>query len=272
MTVRPRKALGQHFLHDAALLARIAAATGAEPSDIVLEIGPGLGGLTDALLDRGAAVVAIERDARLITALRRHVSGRDAVVVEGDALALDWPGLVAPWVDQGRRWIIAGNIPYSITSPLLAKALAPPLPAAITFLVQREVADRVVAVPGGKDYGALSIGIQAVAAATRLFPVSRAAFKPAPKVDSSVLQLVPHVEPLVPPAEMADFRRLVTSIFSYRRKRMVRAMREALDCSAAEAGMLLELTDIDGDARPEQVTVGAFVRLLPAVRDYRASP
>lgn len=271
MTVRPRKALGQHFLHDPALLARIATATGAQPNDIVLEIGPGLGGLTDALLDRGAAVVAVERDARLTGALGRHLRGRDAAIVEGDALALDWHDLVAPWIDRGRRWIIAGNIPYSITSPLLAKALTPPLPAVITFLVQREVADRVVAAAGSKEYGALSIGIQAVAAATRLMPVPRTAFKPAPQVDSSVLQLVPHATPLVRPADIADFRRLVTSLFSYRRKRMVRAMREALDCSMTQAAAMLASADIDGDVRPEQVSVAAFGRLLPAVRDYRAT-
>ena len=262
MTIRPRKALGQHFLTQPALLARIAAVTAADVAQVVLEIGPGPGGLTEALLARGATVVAIERDPRWHAALTRRFSGRDFALVAGDALALDWPALVAPWIAAGKRWLVAGNIPYNITSPLLTQALTPPLPASVTFLVQREVADRIIAAPGTKDYGALSIGIQAVARATREFTVGKGWFTPPPKVDSAVLHLVPREVPLVAPERIVAFRRLVTSLFSYRRKRMLKALREATGLDAERAAAALERAGIDPDVRAEMVDVAAFVALL----------
>ncbi len=264
--VRPRKALGQHFLRDASLLARIAAVTGADASHVVLEIGPGPGGLTEALLARGATVVAIERDQRMHAALTRRFAGSSFALAEGDALDLDWPALVAPWTSAGKQWMIAGNIPYNITSPLLTQALTPPLPAAVTFLVQREVADRIVAAPGAEDYGALSINMQAVAHVTREFAVGRGSFAPVPKVDSAVLHIVPRAIPLVPPEQVVAFRRLVTSLFSYRRKRMLKALREATGLDAATAAIVLERAGIDRDVRPEVIDVAAFVRLLAAVQ------
>lgn len=266
MTPRPRKALGQHFLTHQPLLAKIAAVTGAGAENVVLEIGPGRGALTAALLDRGAAVVAIERDERLQAELVRRFAGRDFALVNGDALDLDWSALVAPWTASGRTWLVAGNIPYNITSPLLNQALTPPLPAAVTFLVQREVADRVVAAPGGKQYGALSIGIQAVASTRRAFGVDRGAFSPPPKVDSAVLHLIPRDPPLVAVGEIPAFRRLVTSVFSYRRKRMLKALREAIGIDAEEGGEILRQAGIDPDVRPEEIEVEGFVRLHQRLR------
>ncbi|MGH7592493.1 MAG: 16S rRNA (adenine(1518)-N(6)/adenine(1519)-N(6))-dimethyltransferase RsmA [Gemmatimonadales bacterium] len=273
MNARPRKALGQHFLSHPPLLAKIAAVTGAGSDHVVLEIGPGRGALTEAFLSRGATVVAIERDPRLHAALLRQFAGRDFALVAGDALALDWPALVTPWTSAGKSWLVAGNIPYNITSPLLTQALTAPLPASVTFLVQREVAERVVAPAGSEHYGGLSIGIQAVAHATRKFTVDKRAFTPPPKVDSALLQLVPREPPLVAPERIRDFRRLVTSLFSYRRKRMLRALREATGLDANAAEELLRLAGIDPDLRPENVAVAGFVRLLdlmpltPAWRD-----
>ena len=132
-------------------------------------------------------------------ALRRQFADRPFVLVEGDALTLDWAAAVAPWTATGATWRIAGNIPYYITSPLLDLALTPPLPATVTYLVQKEVADRVVAPAGHEAYGALSIGIQAVAEATRGMTVGRGAFTPPPKVDSAVLHLVPRQVPRISP-------------------------------------------------------------------------
>jgi 16S rRNA (adenine1518-N6/adenine1519-N6)-dimethyltransferase len=263
--VRPRKSLGQHFLTHPALLARIAAATGAGPGDVVLEIGPGKGGLTAALLDRGATVVAIERDEALHARLNDAFGRRDFALIAGDALEADWAALVAPWTTQGKRWLVVGNIPYYITSPLLAKALSAPLPAGVIFLVQREVADRIVAPAGAEDYGALSVGIQAVARARKLLPVGKAAFTPPPKVDSALIELVPRADPLVAPERIGEFRRLVTSLFSYRRKRMVRALRQAADLSASEAETVLTEAVIDFEGRPETVSPEGFVRLLEAM-------
>ena len=262
MSARPRKALGQHFLSHPPLLAKIAAVTGATVEHVVLEIGPGRGALTEALLDRGATVVAIERDERLQALLVRRFSDRDFALVTGDALELDWPALVTPWTAAGKSWLVAGNIPYNITSPLLNQALTPPLPVSVTFLVQREVADRVVATPSSKDYGGLSIGIQAVAHVKRQFTVDKRAFAPPPKVDSAVLHLIPRSPALVAPERIPAFRRLVTSVFSYRRKRMVKALREAVGIDAERAAEVLRLAEIDPDLRPENVDVAGYIRLL----------
>jgi 16S rRNA (adenine1518-N6/adenine1519-N6)-dimethyltransferase len=270
VTVRTRKALGQHFLTDRDLLARIAAVTGASEDHVVLEIGPGPGGLTEALLDRGATVVAIERDARLHAALTRRFAGRKFALAAGDALDLDWPALVAPWTSAGKQWLVAGNIPYNITSPLLNQALTPPLPVTVTFLVQQEVADRIVAPASHDDYGALSINIQAAAEVTRGFTIGRAAFHPPPKVDSAVLHLVPRAAPLVPEERIPELRRLVTSLFSYRRKRMQKALREATGMDADTAAAVLTSAGIDPELRPENVDVAGYIRLFDSVRVLRS--
>jgi 16S rRNA (adenine1518-N6/adenine1519-N6)-dimethyltransferase len=264
--VRARKALGQHFLNDRGLLDKIAAASDAAAGDVVLEIGPGPGGLTAALLATGATVVGIERDARMAGALLRKYGEAPFVLVEGDALELDWPALVAPWSSQGSTWRVVGNIPYYITSPLLDKALAAPLPASVTFLVQEEVAKRLVAAPGSDDYGALTVGISAVAECTIVMRVGRGAFSPPPKVDSAVVHLVPKAVPLVPPEQIADLRRLVVSLFSYRRKRMHRALREARGMDSDTATATLSAAAIDPDVRPEVLAPDAFVRLLEKLK------
>ncbi|HEY4101302.1 MAG TPA: 16S rRNA (adenine(1518)-N(6)/adenine(1519)-N(6))-dimethyltransferase RsmA [Gemmatimonadales bacterium] len=269
MSVRPRKSLGQHFLTDRALLAKIAAATGAGPGDVVLEIGPGPGGLTAALLERGATVVAIERDDRMRENLVHRFAGTPFLLATGDALELDWPSLVAPWTAAGKRWIVAGNIPYNITSPLIAKALMPSLPESVTFLVQREVAERIAAEPGTPEYGALTVGVQAVATVLLGVLVKKGAFAPPPKVDSTVITLIPRSPPLVGHDQIPAFRRLVTSLFSYRRKRMVRALREATGMDADQATTLLQSAAIDPDVRPEAVSVQQFVQLLAAMEPPR---
>lgn len=263
--MRTRKALGQHFLTDPALLARIAEASGAAPGDVFLEIGPGPGGLTAALLDRGATVVAIERDPRMATPLRRRFGDAAFALVEGDALELDWPALVAPWTANGATWRVAGNIPYYITSPLLEKALTAPLPASVTYLVQAEVARRLAACAGDEDYGALTVGVSAAAHATLAMTIKRGAFTPPPKVDSAVIHLIPHAMPPIAPERIGDLRRLVVSLFSYRRKRMARALREARGMGAEEAAVLLERSGIDPAVRPEVVTLEQFVALLAAL-------
>lgn len=263
--MRARKALGQHFLRDPALLTRIAESTGASSGDVVLEIGPGPGGLTAPLLATGAVVVAIERDARMIAPLVRRHTDASLVMIEGDALELDWPTLVKPWTDQGATWRVVGNIPYYITSPLLDKALTPPLPASVTFLVQEEVAKRLVAEPGTDDYGALTVGVRAVAETTIAMRVGRGAFRPPPKVDSAVVHLVPRETPLVAHQAIPAFRRLVVSLFSYRRKRMHRALREATGVDPESATRVLEAAGIDPDVRPEQVSVEEFAHLLATV-------
>lgn len=256
-----KRRLGQHFLADPRLLARIADALEAGPADTVLEIGPGAGGLTAPLLGRAGRLIAIEKDRDLVPALRERFPGVD--VREGDALELDWHAL-AP---GGIRLLITGNIPYNITSPLIDKALLPPRPKRIVFLVQKEVADRVTAVPGTSAYGALSIGVQAVAHAERIFTVPAGAFHPRPKVDSAVLRLTPLREPLIRDDERESFRAMVVGLFGFRRKQLVRGLRELTGWDAERVNGLLAENDVPGTVRPEVLGPATFVRLHGAVVD-----
>lgn len=256
---RAKRRLGQHFLADPRILARIADALDAGPADTVLEIGPGTGGLTHALATRAGQVVAIEKDPDLIPSLQTRFS--NVRVIEGDALELDWHSLMPP------SFLVAGNIPYNITSPLLDQALLPPRPKRIVFLVQKEVAERVTARSGTSEYGALSIGVQAVAAAERLFVVPAGAFQPRPKVDSAVLRLVPLDEPLIADVERESFRALVVGLFGFRRKQMLRGLRELTGWDAARVGQLLEEAEISPTVRPEMLSPETFVQLHRAVVD-----
>ena len=256
---RAKRRLGQHFLTDPRLLGRIADALGAGPTDTVLEIGPGPGGLTAALAERAGRLVAIEKDRDLVPALRARFPS--ATIVEGDALEADWAALAGPGA------LVAGNIPYNITSPLIDKALDPPRPARIVFLVQKEVADRVVAPAGQSAYGALSVGVQSVAAAERLFTVPAGAFHPRPKVDSAVLRLTPLATPLVAPAEQGGFRRLVVGLFGFRRKQLVRGLRELTGWTPDPVLAVLARVGIPPAARPEVVDPATFAALYRALVD-----
>jgi 16S rRNA (adenine1518-N6/adenine1519-N6)-dimethyltransferase len=253
---RPKRRLGQHFLFDPRILARIADATLAGPGDTVLEIGPGPGGLTAALLSRGARVVAIEKDVDVLEALKRRAP--EAIVLAADALETDWHAAAGAPPD---RLIIAGNIPYNITSPLIDKALEPPLPSCIAFLVQKEVADRIASGPGSADYGALSVGVQAVAAVERLFTVPAGAFAPPPKVDSALIRLTPLAAPLISERARAAFRRFVVGSFGLRRKQLQRVLRALTGRSAEECAAILESLDIVPAARPETLTPAQFAAL-----------
>jgi 16S rRNA (adenine1518-N6/adenine1519-N6)-dimethyltransferase len=250
---RAKRRLGQHFLADPRILARIADALQAGPGDTVLEIGPGPGGLTEALLARAGKVIAIEKDRDLISQLRQRFPQLD--LVEGDALDLDWHAVTRS------SCLITGNIPYNITSPLLEKALLPPRPERIVFLVQKEVAERVSAAPGSAAYGALSVGIQVVARAERLFTVPAGAFHPRPKVESAVLRLTPLTAPLVADEERDSFRALVVGLFGFRRKQMRRALRELTDWDAARVSQLLGGLAIGETVRPEVLSPAEFVQL-----------
>ena len=256
---RAKRRLGQHFLTDPRLLGRIADALGAGPDDTVLEIGPGQGGLTAALAERAGRLVAIEKDRDLVPALRERFPS--ASIVEGDALETDWPAVAGP------RYLVAGNIPYNITSPLIDKALDPPRPVRIVFLVQKEVADRVTARAGEPAYGALSVGVQSVAMAERLFTVPAGAFHPRPKVDSAVLRLTPLAEPLVDPAEQWSFRRLVVGLFGFRRKQIARGLRELTGWEPARVIEVLDRIGVPPASRPEVVAPATFAALLRALVD-----
>jgi 16S rRNA (adenine1518-N6/adenine1519-N6)-dimethyltransferase len=252
----PKRSLSQNFLSDPRILARIADAVGATKDDTVLEIGPGKGALTGPLLERAGRVVAVEKDrdlaARLVTRDPR------LQLVEGDALEIDWHALV------GGPFLVAGNIPYNITSPLIDKALTPPRPARVVYLVQKEVAERVAAGPGSKEYGALSVGVQAVSRPERLFTVPKGAFYPVPKVDSAVLRMTPLETPLIGDAEVEPFRRFVVGLFGYRRKQLVRALREHLGLDAEQGSAIVAKVGFEPTIRAEQLSPAQFVELFRA--------
>jgi 16S rRNA (adenine1518-N6/adenine1519-N6)-dimethyltransferase len=266
--VIPDKRLGQHFLTDSNILRRIVDALEPAPDDIVVEIGAGKGSLTAQLLARGLRVIAIERDRRLAATLGERGAGSGSLqVVTGDALALDWHRLVAASAGTAPgsplpSFAVIGNIPYNITSPLIDKALTPPLPACIVFLVQAEVADRIAAPPGSQTYGALSVGVQAVCRVERLFTVRAAAFAPPPKVDSALLQLTPLAQPLVAPEEIAAFRAFVTACFTRRRKQLRNVLMAATERSAEVVTTGVAALGLDPTARPETLAPEIFVRLF----------
>ena len=256
---RAKRRLGQHFLTDPRILQRLADALGATADDTVLEIGPGPGTLTEALAGRVGKLVAIEKDGDLVPALRARVPG--ATVVEADALEADWHALAGP------DFLVAGNIPYNITSPLIDKALEPPRPRRIVFLVQKEVADRVGAAPGSGAYGALSVGVQAVARAERLFTVPAGAFHPRPRVDSAALRLTPLPEPVVAAFETGPFPPRGGGRVGVRRKHQRRGQRELTGWGAARVERALARAGIAATARPETVSPTGFAALLRALVD-----
>jgi 16S rRNA (adenine1518-N6/adenine1519-N6)-dimethyltransferase len=256
----PHKSLGQNFLLDLNLTGRIARSAGSLDDHDVIEVGPGPGGLTRALLDAGARrVVAIERDHRCIAALSEIAeaySGR-LNVVEGDALATDMERLVT------RPARIVANLPYNIATPLLVGWLqTEPWPTwfdSLTLMFQREVAERIVAPPGGKAYGRLAVLAQWRTRPRILFDVDRRAFTPPPAVTSSVVELLPRAAPLAE-ADPRALERVVAAAFGQRRK-MLRASLKSLGCDPLP---LLEAAEIEPTRRAEELSVEAFCALARA--------
>ena len=256
---KPRKWLGQHFLTDPRILGRIADVLEITKDDTVVEIGPGRGALTDQLVARAKRVVAIEIDRDLAALLRVKYDGDERVtIVDRDVLDVNL-GETA-----GGAYLVAGNVPYNITTPILFHALESPRAERAVYLVQREVAERVIAAPGSENYGALSVNLQALAHAELSFRVSAGAFTPPPKVESAVLRIVPRADPLVRGEEEGPYRAMVVGAFGFRRKQMQRVVRELWDLSAEEAARVLRAARIDPAARPEVLSPEDFARVLRA--------
>lgn len=251
-----RKSLGQHFLTDPRILDRIADAVALAPDETVVEIGPGRGSLTDALLKRAARVVAIEIDRKLVELLReRYADEPRLTIIEGDVLDVNL-GEAA-----GGAYALAGNVPYYITTPILFQALRQPRALRSVLLVQREVAARMAAPPGADEYGALSVNVQAVAHVELLFRIPAGAFNPPPRVDSAVVRVTPRTDPVVAAGMEERFRTLVQAAFALRRKQMRRVVRTIAERSAADAEATLAACGIDPDARPETLSAEQFYAL-----------
>jgi 16S rRNA (adenine1518-N6/adenine1519-N6)-dimethyltransferase len=259
--LQARKSLGQNFLFDLNLTRRIARAAAPLAGFTIIEIGPGPGGLTRALLLEGAdRVIAVERDSRALSALAEISAAYPGRldVIEGDALDMDWTALA-----RGPAKIVA-NLPYNIATPLLTGWLTqepwPPWFDSLTLMFQKEVAERIVAPPGGKAYGRLSVLCQWRCAARKLFDVNRSAFTPPPKVTSSIVQLVPQ-RGAGADCRVAALERVTAAAFGQRRK-MLRASLRSL---TSDPEALLQRAGIDPESRAEQVPVAGFVKLAQLV-------
>jgi len=261
---RARKRLGQHFLVDRTVLDRIADALAPTSVDTVVEIGPGRGALTDLLSARAKRVVAIELDRDLVPYLRdRYRKAGNVEVIERDVLEISL-GEVA-----GGDYLLAGNVPYYITTPILFQALEPPRPLRAVYLVQREVAERVVAPPGSRTYGALSVNVQGFAHAELVGHVPAGAFRPPPAVESAILRVTPREIPVVDASIEREFRTLVQEAFGLRRKQMRRVVRTIASLDADSADRALVAASVDPESRPETLSPEDFARLLTALRSLR---
>jgi 16S rRNA (adenine1518-N6/adenine1519-N6)-dimethyltransferase len=252
-----RKNLGQHFLNDPRILQRIVDALELEGHETVVEIGPGRGSLTAVLAPVARRLVLIEYDRMLASRLREKYAANERVtIVEADVLTVNL-GEVA-----GGPFVLVGNVPYYITTPILFHALQPPRPERAVYLVQREVADRIVAPPASDDYGALSVNVQGFAIPKKLFRVAPGSFEPPPKVESAVIRIDPRPDPVVAQPLEEKFRRFVQDAFGMRRKQMRRVLRSIWNLDAEQADGLLARAAIDPVARPETLSPGDFARLL----------
>ena len=252
-----KKHLGQNFLHEKSVIAKIVQAIDPQLGDAIVEIGPGQGALTFPLLDRHGAVTAIEFDRDLHAPLQAAARSHGVLhLIEGDVLGVDFTVLAERLSPPGGQIRLAGNLPYNLSSPILFHALAHA--AAIRdmhFMLQKEVVERMAAGPGSKVYGRLSVMLQAYCAVTPLFIVPPGAFRPAPKVDSAVVRLVPKPASQVEVADRAVFADVVRAAFGQRRKTLRNALSGVADGGAIEGAGLRP------DARAEQVEVAGFVRL-----------
>ncbi len=261
----PKKRLGQHFLVDRNILNKVVRTAQVGREDVVLEVGPGLGEMTIVLASSVKRVVAVEIDAGLVEILRKKLADYPNVeVVQSDILKVNFKH----FFKKERQLIkVVANLPYQISTPLLFRFIeAKEVFSTFTLMLQREVGERMVAPPGGKDYGPLSIFVQLFLDVSTRFFVKPSAFSPSPKVESAVVRMVWKEKPMMEEKDEEWFRRVVRACFSYRRKTLLNALKhselslpELLESKLGEAG-------IDPRRRPETLTIEEFIRLAEAVR------
>jgi 16S rRNA (adenine1518-N6/adenine1519-N6)-dimethyltransferase len=232
---------------------------GFEPAALIF-VRVGSAALTLALLEVAKRVIAIELDRDLAPYLRdRYRSAGNVEIIERDVLEVNLAEVA------GGEFLLAGNVPYYITTPILFHALEPPRASRAVYLVQREVAERVVAPPGSRTYGALSVNVQGFAHAELIARVPAGAFRPPPKVESAILRVTPRADPVVPAAVEPAFRTLVQSAFGLRRKQMRRVVRTVAHLDADASDRTLVAAGIDPECRPETLAPDDFARLLEAL-------
>ena len=249
---RTRKRFGQHFLHDRNLVDRMVRTLDLKQDDTVVEIGPGRGALTYPLLEDLPHLHVVELDRDLITLLRQENTPDRLSIHESDALKFDFRTLKP--ADKPLR--VVGNLPYNISTPLIFHLLSQSDAISdMTFMLQKEVVDRLTASPGTRDWGRLSIMVQYHCQADYLFFVPPGAFSPPPKVDSAVVRLIPHASPPHPANDEEHLRRLVAQAFTQRRKAIRNSLKSQVTLEQ------FEQAGIDAGLRPDQLTVADYVTL-----------
>jgi 16S rRNA (adenine1518-N6/adenine1519-N6)-dimethyltransferase len=259
MTHKPRKRFGQNFLHDQAVIYNILGSLQAQANEHWVEIGPGQGALTQPLLAKGVRLDVVELDRDLVAWLRKHFSNQSHLTIHSaDALQFDFARLVT----AGEKLRIIGNLPYNISTPLLFHLLEnTSVIEDMTFMLQKEVVERICAGPGSKTYGRLSIMMQYYCATEFLFEVPPESFEPPPKVTSAIIKLTPHREAPVVVNNLAQMGRIITLAFSGRRKTLRNALKKIIDDAT-----LLTL-GIDPVRRPETVTLLEYATISNATQN-----
>jgi len=265
-----KKSLGQHFLVDDNVVGKIVELAALTGTEAVLEVGPGIGTLTVALCASADQVVAVERDDRLIPALSRlEVESGNLTVIHSDALKVDVTGLVTP---AGPPTMLVANLPYNIAATVLLDLfIKVPTLASAVVMVQSEVADRIVASPGSKQYGAYTVKLGFLARPAGRFQVPRGCFMPPPNVDSSVIRM----DRVESSADVADLESIFTAVqaaFSHRRKTLRNSLRAALSADMARIDEALAASGIDGNLRAEALRADDFVQLTRALAEHALLP
>jgi 16S rRNA (adenine1518-N6/adenine1519-N6)-dimethyltransferase len=260
LEIRPSKGLGQNFLFERGIVQRMVRALGVEQGDLVLEVGPGLGILTEELLSNTTDVVAIELDRRLAEHLRSVFADEPGFrLVEGDALTID----LAEVLDPDRSYLVAANLPYSVGTAVLRRLLETPHPPhRLALMVQREVAERLVARP--PQMTIVGVAAQFYADASIAFTVAPTVFLPPPKVESAVVLLTTHGEPPLPEVEHGRFFQIVNAGFSHKRKQLANSIADELDAPKAEVSEWLTAAGIDPMRRAQTLDVGEWVDVTRA--------
>jgi len=266
----PKKKWGQHFLIDRNILNKVIRAAQLEREDVVLEIGPGVGEMTLALAREARRVIAVEIDPKLVEILKRKMKDYPNVeVVKGDILKIDFNQLCRR---EGQRVKVVANLPYQISTPLIfyfigLKVFFPTL----TLMLQKEIAERLVAAPGTKAYGPLSILVQLYSNPSICFYVKPSAFFPPPKVESAVVHMVSKEKPMVKLDDEKWFKKVVRGCFGYRRKTLVNGLKHSGLSLPQNLERRIEGIGIDPLRRPETLTIQEFARLAEALKPSQVS-
>ena len=254
---RPRKRFGQNFLHDPGVIQKIVASINPQPDDNLVEIGPGQGAITIQLLPKLKRMQVVELDRDLIEPLARLCGPLGELQIHSaDALKFDFSQLAS----ESHSLRVVGNLPYNISTPILFHLMEQIDGIKdMHFMLQKEVIDRMAAGPGSKTYGRLSVMLQLYCEVIPLFDIGPGAFRPAPKVDSAFVRLIPHATPPVEVADKAFFQQLVTQAFSQRRKTLRNSLRKLISPEYFEA------SGINPSLRPEQLSLQQFAALANSV-------